>query len=78
PLLRLAFDAARNDNAYPIAFNAANEIAAWAFIDGHIGFTDLARIVESVMGHDWSGAIRNMPDVLAADTEARAQARAAL
>lgn len=78
PLLRLAFDAARNDDAYPIAFNAANEIAAWAFIDGHIGFTDIARVVESVMSHDWSGAIRDMPDVLAADTEARTQARAVL
>lgn len=78
PLLRLAFDAARNDDAYPIAFNAANEIAAWAFIDGHIGFMDIARVVERVMHYDWSGAIRDMPDVLAADTEARAQARAVL
>lgn len=78
PLLRLAFDAARNDNAYPIAFNAANEIAAGAFIDGQIGFTDIARVVENVMEHDWSGTIRDMQDVFVADTEARAQARTIL
>ena len=78
PLLRLAFDAARKDAAYPIAFNAADEIAAQAFIDGSIGFTDIARVTESVMRHDWSGAVRDMQDVFSADSEARAHARAAL
>ena len=78
PLLRLAFDAAEKDASYPIVFNAANEIAAWAFIEGKIGFTDIARIVGGVMQHDWSKAVRDMQDVFSADTEARKQARALL
>ena len=78
PLLRLAFDAAEKDDAYPIAFNAANEIAAQAFIDETIGFTDIARVVGAVMKNDWSGTIRDMQDVFAADSEARKQARAVL
>ncbi len=78
PLLRLAFEAAKKDAAYPIVFNAANEIAAWAFIDEKIGFTDIADIVGGVMKNDWSDEIRDMKDVFAADTEARKQARALL
>ncbi|MBR4463598.1 MAG: 1-deoxy-D-xylulose-5-phosphate reductoisomerase [Treponema sp.] len=78
PLLRLAFDAAEKSAAYPIVFNAANEIAAWSFIDEKIAFFDIARIVEGVMKNDWSGEIRDMQDVFTADTEARKQARALL
>ncbi|MBQ7158583.1 MAG: 1-deoxy-D-xylulose-5-phosphate reductoisomerase [Treponema sp.] len=78
PLLRLAFDAAEKDAAYPIVFNAANEIAAWAFIDEKIGFLDIARIVGDVIKQDWSNGIRDMQDVFDADTEARKQARALL
>ena len=78
PLLTLAFEAAKKDAAYPIVFNAANEIAAWAFIEQKIRFLDIARIVGEVMKRDWSSEIRDMQDVFDADTEARKQARALL
>ena len=78
PLLRLAFEAAKKDAGYPIVFNAANEIAAWAFIDEKISFPKISDIVAQVMAQDWSGEIHDMDDVFAADTEARKQARALL
>ena len=78
PLLRLAFDAAQKDGAYPIVFNAANEIAAWAFIDEKISFPQISAITEKIMSGNWSGDIRDMRDVFAADSEARKQARALL
>jgi 1-deoxy-D-xylulose-5-phosphate reductoisomerase len=75
PLLDCAFSAARRDNAYPIAFNAANEIAAAAFIEEKIGFMQIAETVSKVLEKDWSGTIQNVNDVFAADTAAREYAR---
>ncbi len=73
PLLALAFDAARKDNSYPISFNAANEIAAWAFIDSKISFPRIAEIVEGVMQHEseWNREVRDTKDVFEADALAR-------
>lgn len=78
PLLSLAFKAAEKDASYPIAFNAANEIAAWAFIDGKIGFTKIVSVVESVLDSDWSHTVRDIHDVFEADTQAREKARTCL
>ncbi len=75
PLLGLAFEAAEKDGAYPIAFNAANEIAAWAFIDGRASFPAISDTVSHVMSRSWSGSITSMEDVFASDTEARRLAR---
>lgn len=66
PLLNLAFKAAKNDNCHPIAFNAANEIAAGAFIEGKINFGKIAEIVEKVMEgrQDWNLEVRDISDIL--------------
>src|ERR671930_2012586 len=48
PLLRLAREAGERAGTYPCAFNAANEIAVQAFVDGRIGFLDIAATVEQV------------------------------
>lgn len=53
PLLSLGFEVARKDGAYPIAFNASNEIAVANFMEEKIGFLDIARIVSSVLQKDW-------------------------
>ncbi len=75
PLLALAFEAAKRDNCYPIAFNAANEIAAWAFIDGKCSFPAISETVHHVMTHDWSSPVTSLADVLEADCKARAIAK---
>jgi len=71
PMLRLARDAAKNGRLYPCAYNAANEIAAAAFIENKIGFLDIPRITEKVLQSDWSGDIFNLDEILNADTLAR-------
>ena len=73
PLLNLAFKAAKNDNCHPIAFNAANEIAAGAFIEGKINFGKIAEIVEKVMEgrQDWNLEVRDISDIFEADCLAR-------
>ena len=73
PLLNLAFKAAKNDNCHPIAFNAANEIAAGAFIEGKINFGKIAEIVEKVMEgrQDWNLEVRDISDIFEADCMAR-------
>lgn len=73
PLLDLAFKAAKNDNCHPIAFNAANEIAAGAFIEGKINFGKIAEIVAKVMEgrQEWNTEIRDTADIFEADCLAR-------
>lgn len=56
PMLKLGFEVARKLKAYPIAFNIANEEAVKAFFDNKIKFTDLHKIVESVLCYDWNFA----------------------
>ncbi len=46
PALRLAREALASGGGAPAALNAANEIAVAAFLDGAIGFLDIAAVVE--------------------------------
>jgi len=74
PMLRLAWEAARQGGLYPCAYNAANEIAAAAFMEKKIGFLDIPRITESVLQADWSGGNMGLDSILKADKEARRDA----
>jgi len=76
PMLKLAFEAAKSDALYPCAYNAANEVAAAAFLEQKIKFTDIAKITERVLQNDWSGSNMNIETVLNADKEARIKANA--
>ena len=49
PALRLARLALRQGGAAPTVLNAANEAAVAAFLDGRIGFLDIARTVGRVL-----------------------------
>ncbi len=75
PMLKLAYDAARNDNCYPIAFNAANEIAVKAFINGQIGFMQIPETVGSVLEKDWTQKIDDLNAIFEADSLARDYAK---
>src|SRR5437763_10224891 len=50
-LLALAREAGEKGGTYPCAYNAANEVAVQAFLDGSIGFLDIAVAVEDALGH---------------------------
>jgi len=74
PCLRLAYEAARRGATAPAAMNAANEVAVEAFLAGGIGFTDIARVIEGVLGKHTPRPADNLEMVLAADAEAREMA----
>ena len=79
PALRLAHEVMQLRGTSGAAFNAAKETALDAFIDGRIGFTQMAQLVErTLFGLDADGALRATPqsleDVRATDHLARAKA----
>lgn len=74
PLLGLAYRAAMLDGSYTIAFNAANEVAVAAFLEGKINFTGLAEVTAHVLESDWTTAPRSFEDVIDADHRARESA----
>ncbi|MDO7833882.1 1-deoxy-D-xylulose-5-phosphate reductoisomerase [Sphingobium sp. HBC34] len=74
PALRLARQAAEAGGATPAILNAVNEVAVAAFLDGRIGFLDIAMIVEDVLDRYSAPRPGTIDDVLAADAQARAEA----
>ncbi|MBQ1671431.1 MAG: 1-deoxy-D-xylulose-5-phosphate reductoisomerase [Treponema sp.] len=71
PLLSLAYECAKKGKSYTIAFNAANEIAAHAFLDKKCGFLDIAAIVEKTLQSDWSEEPSSLETVYRKDAEVR-------
>jgi 1-deoxy-D-xylulose-5-phosphate reductoisomerase len=75
--LRLAREALRAEGAAPAVLNAANEVAVESFLAGRIGFLDIARLNERVLGRLGGEAAGSCLDsVLDIDRRARAEARA--
>ena len=72
--LGLAYEAGRLGGTGPAWLNAANEVAVEAFLDGRIGWTTIADVLEAVLArHD--GAMADSVDaVIDADRQARAVA----
>ena len=73
--LPLAVEAGRRGGAYPVALNAANEIAVAAFLDGRIRFLSIADAIEEVLEvvPDF-GTIQSMEAIEAVDAWARDEA----
>lgn len=69
--LDLAFQAIRKGGNLPCVMNAANEIAVQKFIDGEIGFLQIADHVESVMQKAPFIANPTLEDLFESDKEAR-------
>ena len=51
PSLRIAYEALNSGDSAMIALNSANEVAAQAFIDKRIGFTDIPSVIEETVQH---------------------------
>ena len=69
--LALAKAAGRDGGTKPAILNAANEEAVQAFLDGRIGFLDIARIVENTLGAVSRQDGDTLEAVVAADSAAR-------
>ena len=74
PALRLAREAVDAGGARPAILNAANEVAVAAFLDGRIGFLDIAAIVDDILQRYDPPAPETLDAVLAVDAEARRKA----
>ncbi len=75
PCLRLAYEAAAASQNHCIALNAADEIAVDAFLNGKLPFLGIPRTIEEVLSKTASGSPASIPEVLAADMQAREQAQ---
>jgi 1-deoxy-D-xylulose-5-phosphate reductoisomerase len=75
PCLQLAMEAGRLGGTYPAAMAAADEVAVERFLGGEIGFLEIARVIELVLEKHNNSADPDLGRVLAADAEARRQAR---
>ncbi|OFW67293.1 MAG: 1-deoxy-D-xylulose-5-phosphate reductoisomerase [Actinobacteria bacterium RBG_16_68_21] len=74
PCIRLAYDAGRAGGSAPTILNAADEIAVQAFLDGRIGFTSIAVVIERTLADMEVEAVGSVEDVMAVDRAARAVA----
>jgi 1-deoxy-D-xylulose-5-phosphate reductoisomerase len=71
PLLGLARRAGEQGGTYPCAFNAANEVAVAAFLEGRLPFLGVAETVEETLAAVDGGPARDPNELFEADAEAR-------
>jgi 1-deoxy-D-xylulose-5-phosphate reductoisomerase len=75
PCLRLAYEALRAGGTMPACLNAANEELVAGFLAKKIGFTEIPRHIETIMGRHHGRPARSLEDVLETDSWARAATR---
>lgn len=78
PALRLARQSLVEGGAAPIVLNAANEIAVANFLDGRIGFTDIAKLVEDALEEADFVNPQSIGDVLEIDARVRSRVESAM
>ncbi|MGA8881281.1 MAG: 1-deoxy-D-xylulose-5-phosphate reductoisomerase [Azonexus sp.] len=71
PCLQLAYAALRAGGTAPAILNAANEVAVAAFLDRHLSFLGIPRLIEATLAALPAGPEGSLADVLTADAEAR-------
>jgi len=71
PLLALARSAGERGGTYPCAFNAANEVAVAAFLEGRLPFLGIAATVEETLAEVDGTPARELSELVEADREAR-------
>ena len=74
PALQMAFSALRAGGVQPAVLNAANEVAVESFLQGRIGFMDIARVVEQSLANASNGNDLELESILDADRSARRSA----
>ena len=75
PCLALAFEALHAGNGAATVLNAANEIAVERFLEQDLRYTDIPRLIESILSTVHAPCARTLEDVMTLDHEARVRAR---
>jgi 1-deoxy-D-xylulose-5-phosphate reductoisomerase len=78
PMLGLARQAGKQGGSLPCVFNAANEVAVGAFLDGRLPFLGIAEVVEQTLEEAEGAPLADVDELVAADAEARRLAEQAL
>lgn len=71
PLLGIAYEALAAGEGATSAYNAANEIAVAAFMEGRIRFTEIARVVGKTLEQDFPRSLNDLRSVHEVDQLAR-------
>ena len=71
PCLGLALEAGRRGGTYPAVLCAIDEVAVEHFLQGHIGFMDIARLLEEALDVHQGKDNPTLEQVLEADEGAR-------
>ena len=75
PCLRLAEEAIRTGGTLPAILNAANEVTVAAFLEGRLGFTQIATVNESVMSKSIVQPVESIEQLSMVDRLARDEAQ---
>ena len=78
PLLKYAYECAKKSKCYTIAFNAANEIAVYAFLKKECTYPQISQIVNEVLQENWSEEPDSLEKIYSADKKARNKAKSVL
>jgi 1-deoxy-D-xylulose-5-phosphate reductoisomerase len=71
PCLRLAYRALDAARSLPVVLNAANEVAVAWFLEGRIGFTSIAHVIERAMDAHIPAEVATIAEVRTVDCWAR-------
>jgi len=71
PLVSLARAAGARGGTAPCAFNAANEVAVEAFLEGRLRFPEIAEVVEETLQAVDGAPARDLAELVERDDEAR-------
>ena len=71
PMLEIARRAGEAGGSFPCVFNAANEVAVAAFLDGRLPFTSIPDVVEQSLHTADGAAASDLAELIAIDREAR-------
>ncbi len=78
PLLSLAYDILRRQDLSAIAFNAADEVAVAAFLEGRISYPTMIDVVRATVEREWSGNGSTLAEITQQDRLAREIAQSML
>ena len=78
PLLAHARRAGEEGGTYPCVFNAANEVAVAAFLEGRLPFLAIAEVVAEALAAADGAEAQDLDELVAADAAARRHAEEAL
>ena len=71
PLLALALRALAAGGSFPVALNAANEVAVDAFLSGRIGFLGISEVLHAALDRHVRERVRDLDDIFDIDRRTR-------